>query len=425
MNKETSFILKGDILYCGEDLNLIKKKSCYLLVLDGKVKGVEKEAPDLYSSLPLYDRKDSLILPGFSDLHVHASQYRYRGIGADCELLEWLKRYAFPEEKKFRDLDYAKRAYSVFVDDLKHSFSTRASIFATIHKEATLELRRQLEKANIPCYVGLVNRNRNSPSDYREKDTLTALKETEEFLCEAKKFSLEKPILTPRFTPSVSKELREGLGKLREKYKVRVQSHLDENPSEVKWVKELEPECEDYSSTYDRFHRRGRGYPCIRAHCIYNTEKEIGRLKENDVYVAHCPESNLNVASGIAPIRKYLEMGIKVGLGSDVAGGSSLSLLKAGALARQVSKRYYRYIDSSFSPLATKDVFARASIIGGSFFGKVGTFLKGYDADILVIDDSSLKTERNLTLEERLERLFYLGEENRLKRKFVKGVRIL
>lgn len=425
MRKETSFILKGDILYCGEDLNLIKKKSCYLLVLDGKVKGVEKEAPDLYSSLPLYDRKDSLILPGFSDLHVHASQYRYRGIGADCELLEWLKRYAFPEEKKFRDLDYAKRAYSVFVDDLKHSFSTRASIFATIHKEATLELRRQLEKANIPCYVGLVNRNRNSPFDYREKDTPTALKETEEFIQEAKKYPMEQPILTPRFTPSVSKDLRKGLGKLRDRYDLRTQSHLDENLGEIKWVKELEPECEDYSSTYDRFHRRGRGYPSIRAHCIYNTEKEIRRLKDNGVYVAHCPESNLNVVSGIAPIRKYLDLGIKAGLGSDVAGGSSLSLLKAGCLARQVSKRYYRYIDSSFSPLATKDVFARASIIGGSFFGKVGTFLKGYDADILVIDDSSLKTERILTLEERLERLFYLGEEKRLKRKFVKGVRIL
>ena len=148
-------------------------------------------------------------------------------------------------------------------------------------------------------------------------------------------------------------------------------------------------------------------------------------LKENNVFVAHCPESNLNISSGMAPIRKYLNLGIKVGLGSDVAGGSSLSLLKAGNLARQVSKRYWRYIDSNRKPLQTKDVFAMATIQGGSFFGKTGSFLKGYDADIVVVDDSSLRTTRDLNLSERLERLFYLGLRSRIKAKFIQGNRIL
>ena len=148
-------------------------------------------------------------------------------------------------------------------------------------------------------------------------------------------------------------------------------------------------------------------------------------LKENNVFVAHCPESNLNIASGMAPIRKYLNLGIKVGLGSDVAGGSSLSLLKAGNLARQVSKRYWRYIDSNRKPLQTKDVFAMATIQGGSFFGKTGSFLMGYDADIVVVDDSSLRTTRDLNLSERLERLFYLGLRSRIKAKFIQGNRIL
>lgn len=425
MNTETSFLIKGNLLYSGSNLELLTRKSSYLLVLEGKIKGIRDKIPELYSSLPVYDRGDSLVRPGFSDLHVHSSQYPYRGIGEDYELLEWLKKYAFPEEKKYKNLEYAKHAYSKFVDDLKHSFTTHASIFSTIHKDSTLELRRQLEEAKIPCYVGLVNRNRESPLDYREKDTKTALKENEEFIVEASKFKSEKPIITPRFTPSVTKDLREGLGKLRDKYNVAVQSHLDENPSEVTWVKELEPECENYSETYNRYHRFGGNYNCIRAHCIYNNEKEIQMLKDNGVFVAHCPESNLNVASGIAPIRKYLEKGIKVGLGSDVAGGSSLSLLKAGCLARQVSKRYWRYIDNTCKPLQTSDVFARATLVGGSFFGKCGSFLEGYDADIIVIDDSSLDTGVEFTLEERLERLFYLGLRSRRKAKFIKGERIL
>lgn len=425
MDQQNSFFVKGHIIYSDESYNLIIKEDSYLLVLDGKVEGARKEIPALYKSLPIYDYGNSLVLPGFSDLHVHASQYPYRGVGGDYELLEWLKLYAFPEERKYKELSYAKKAYHQFVEDLKHSFTTRASIFATIHKEATLELRKQLEEEKLPCYVGLVNRNRNSPSDYREKDTETALKETEEFICSALKFQYEKPILTPRFTPSVTRDLREGLGRLREKYNLSVQSHLDENPSESKWVKELEPDCETYSDTYASCHRFGGDYNCIRAHCIYNNEKEINMLKENNVFVAHCPESNLNIASGMAPIRKYLNRGIKVGLGSDVAGGSSLSLLKAGNLARQVSKRYWRYIDSNRKPLQTKDVFAMATIQGGSFFGKTGSFLKGYDADIVVVDDSSLRTTRDLNLSERLERLFYLGLRSRIKAKFIQGNRIL
>ena len=152
------------------------------------------------------------------------------------------------------------------------------------------------------------------------------------------------PILTPRFTPSCTDELMTELGKIQREYHIPIQSHLSENFGEIAWVKELCPTSRFYGDAYDMFGLFGtkpaaneevsnpasassNTCPTIMAHCVHSTDEEIQMIKDQGVYIAHCPESNTDIASGIAPIRRYLDMGLHVGLGTDVAGGFSLSSL--------------------------------------------------------------------------------------------------
>ena len=144
-------------------------------------------------------------------------------------------------------------------------------------------------------------------------------------------------------------------------------------------------------------------------------------LKEHGVYVAHCPESNLNLSSGIAPIRKFLEEGIAVGLGSDVAGGTSLSMAKALTLAVQVSKMYWRLIDENSKPLTFAEAFYLATAGGGSYFGKVGTFLDGYEFDAVVVEDQLAGDIREYTPVQRTERMMYDESTMTICAKYVAG----
>lgn len=208
--------------------------------MDQKVAGVFAQLPEQYKDLPVEDHSGKLILPGLVDLHVHASQYAYRGLGMDMELLQWLEANAFPEESKFADLEYAEKAYGIFTRQLLHSATTRACIFATIHRPATLKLMELLEKAGLCCYVGKVNMDRNSPDILRETCE-ESLSETRQWLLDSAAFTKSKPMLTPRFTPSCTDELMAGLGELQKEFGVPMQSHLSENLSEIKWVSELCP----------------------------------------------------------------------------------------------------------------------------------------------------------------------------------------
>ena len=137
--------------------------------------------------------------------------------------------------------------------------------------------------------------------------------------------------------------------------------------------------------------------------------------------MAHCPESNLNLSSGIAPVRKYLELGIDVGIGTDVAGGAGLSMAKAVSLAIQCSKMYWRLVDKEAKPLTFAEVFYLATLGGGSYFGKTGSFLEGYAFDAVVVSDEAVKSMRSLAVEERLERMIYEEKDCRIVRKFVDG----
>lgn len=425
-----SFILKGDIAYCDENKKLVTVKDGFLICINGLIEGIFQDVPDRFRFLPIKDCSNQLIIPGMTDLHIHAAQYAFRGTGMDVELLDWLQKYAFPEESRFQDLQYAEKAYSIFADSVKKSATTRLCMFASRHTDATLLLMDKMEASGLISYVGKVNMDRNAPDPLREESAESSFSETERFLREwnERKYRRTFPILTPRFTPSCTDELMDRLGELKEKYAVSVQSHLSENPSEIQFVSELCPWTNDYFEAYDQFGllgNRNQTEKCIMAHCIWSSEREVDKLKENGVFVAHCPSSNVNVRSGIAPVKKYLERGLKVGLGSDVAGGETESLFSTITDAIKASKVYTRFIDEKTMPLTFEEAFYLATRGGGEFFGKVGAFEQGYEADVIVLRNELLKTTMNFTIAERLERSVYLGLDRMgITHKFVQGKEI-
>lgn len=419
------FILRGNIVYSKDQNELDICEHGYLVCREGKVEGVYQTLPFRLGGNPIHDHGDCLIIPGLVDLHIHAPQYSFRGLGMDMELLEWLETNTFPEEAKYESPEYARKAYQIFADNMRKSATTRACIFGTVHREATLLLMDLMEKTGLDTMIGKVNMDRNCP-DYIIEETEESAGETLEWIKDVlhRKYKNTRPILTPRFTPSCTDELMEELKKLQMRYGLPLQSHLSENPGEIAWVKELCPWAEFYGDAYDRFGLFGADCPTVMAHCVYSGEQEIERMKENGVFIAHCPESNMNVSSGIAPVRTFLERGLHVGIGSDVAGGSTENLFRAMAHAVQSSKLRWRLTDDSLEALTAEEVFYMATKGGGAFFGKVGSFEKGYEFDAVVLDDSRLKHPQPLDVRNRLERMIYLADEREIRAKYVKGKEI-
>lgn len=420
--KKNSFVLKGDLCYSRDRETLETIENGYLICREGVSAGAYRELPEGCKSLPLIDCTGKLVIPGLTDLHVHAPQYAFRGLGMDLELLEWLETNTFPEESRYRDLEYAKAAYGKFVEDLRRGPNTRAVVFATVHVPATVHLMDLLEQAGITAMVGKVNMDRNCPDSLREKDAEASAADTVSWLEQVSgRYHHVSPILTPRFIPSCTDGLMARLGELQRSSGLPVQSHLSENCGEVEWVRELCPKSSSYGGAYDDHGLFGGQAKTVMAHCVLCTEEETALMKERGVWVAHCPQSNTNLSSGVAPVRRYLDQGIPVGLGSDVAGGSSLSILRAMADAIQASKLRWRLQDESLKPLTVPEAFWMGTVGGGSFFGKVGSFAPGFDLDAVVLDDERLAGPRPFTVSQRLERAVYLSEDRDVIRKFVCG----
>ena len=430
---KNSFVVKGNICQTINPYELNLHKNAYVVCVDGVSKGVFDVLPMEYSNLSLYDYEDALIFPGMIDLHLHAPQYAFRGMCMDLELMDWLNRYTFPEEEKYENLEYADKAYDIFVDALRKSATTRACIFATRHRFATELLMEKMENSGLVSYVGKVNMDREASEKLIEESAEMSAYETFGWINAVNgKFERTKPILTPRFIPCCTDKLMEELREIQMAYGIPVQSHLSESKGEIEFVKFLRPESKFYGDSYNEYDLFGKNddinadVKTVMAHCVWSTEDEVNLMRKNGVFVAHCPASNMNLTSGIAPIRKYIERGLEIGLGSDVAGGQSESIFRAITDAIQVSKMYYKMVDESFKPIVFSEAFYLATKGGGKFFGNVGSFEEGYEFDAVVIDDSILSHPQPLNLAERMERAVYLGlDEKSIISKFVSGRRII
>ena len=403
-----TFVVKGNLCFSRSMDELVLMEHSYLVVEDGCVVGVFRTLPERYAQLPVLDYGEQLILPGMTDLHIHAPQFAFRGLGMDMELLEWLNTYTFPEESKYKDLDYAERAYGSFASHLLRSTTTRAAIFATIHVPATELLMQKLDEAGLSCYVGKVNMNRNSPVYLREISTNQALRDTESWLCETKEaYRNVKPILTPRFTPSCTDELMSWLGKLAAERGLYVQSHLSENKGEIAWVKELCPDCAQYWESYDR---AGLWKDhTVMAHCVHSDEREREAMREHGVVTAHCAGSNINICSGVAPVRTLLREGNLVTLGSDIAGGALLAMNKVITMSIRASKFRHMQSDGKDEFLTVEEGYYLGSSAGHEYFGGHGGFVPGDYIHAIVVDDSDFtEAAHPLSVRERFERAIYM-----------------
>ena len=429
-------VYKAHILYTKERSRFEVLENGYVAVdEDGRVTGVATDLASLVADASKHREQDSddteiidlgdrLLIPAMNDLHVHAPQYRNQGIAMDMELLPWLHNYTFPEEMKYADTEYAERMYRRFVRDLWRFGTMRSCVFATVHTESTRVLMRLFQEAGMGALVGKVGMNRNCPDGLSE--SVEEMVRGYESLINAPctmhdAQSLVRPIITPRFVPSCTPEMLRACGELAAKYQLPVQSHLSENRDEIALVQTLEPESTCYGDAYERYGLFGQT-PTVMAHCVFTEGEELELMKRRGVMVAHCPTSNLNVTTGIAPIRQFLDEGVRVGLGSDISGGHDLSIFRVMVYAIQMSKLHYQR-NRARSFLTLSEAFWMATKSAGSFFGRVGSFEPGYEFDALIIDDRDLNHD-NYSLLERLERYIYMGDDRQIERRFCRGKEI-
>jgi guanine deaminase len=432
MDMENSFVIRGDLCWSESFTRLKTMPDAFLVCVDGKSAGAFSGLPRQFEKLPLIDYSGCLVIPGLVDLHMHAPQFAFRGMGMDLELLDWLSSHAFPEEAKYKDPAYARKAYSLAVEHLKSGPNTRSILFATLHVPATMLLMDLMEESGLVSMVGKVNMDRNSPDILKEENAGASLNATRDWLekCAAGNYRNTKPILTPRFIPSCSDDLMRGLYALRKEFNLPVQSHLSENRSEIDWVRTLCPSSSGYGAAYDDFGLFGSAEsaaaPTVMAHCVWSDEEEIHLMARRGVFAAHCPQSNANLSSGVAPMRRILEAGVPAGLGSDVAGGASSSIFRAMTDAIQVSKLRHPLLGVNEKPLTMEEAFFLGTKGGGEFFGKsgmgyCGSFEQGFEFDALVIDDKVLAAPFDLSLRDRLERAIYICGNKHIRAKYIRG----
>ena len=428
-------IYKAHILYTKEKSTFEVLENGYVAVdTNGRVTSVGVDLASVDGEgAEVIDFGDRLLIPAMNDLHVHAPQYRNQGLAMDLELMEWLQKYTYPEEKKYADTVYAEQMYSRFVHDLWRFGTMRSCVFATVHTESTRVLMRLFREAGIGSFVGKVAMNRNCPEELTEQvENMVEgyerlIKDNEQWKMDndvraSDNYPLVSLIITPRFIPSCSPEMLRACGELAEKYQLPMQSHLSENKTEIALVTSLEPESTCYGDAYDRYALFGQT-PTVMAHCVWTEGEELELIKQRGVMVAHCPTSNFNVASGMAPIRHFLDEGLRVGLGSDISGGHTMSIFQVMVYAIQVSKMHYQQ-NHECKFLTLSEAFWMATKSAGSFFGNVGCFEPGYEFDALVIDDSNLN-HGDYSLLERLERYIYLGDDRQITHRFCRGKEIM
>lgn len=414
-------VYKAHIIYTPRREEFHVLENGYIAVgRDGRVVGVGSSLEALgCPDAEVVDFGNRLLIPAMNDVHVHAAQYHNQGIAMDLELLPWLQNYTFPEESKFSDSSYAELIYRRFVENMKRVGTMRAVVFATIHTEGTRRLMNIFREAGMGALVGKVAMNRNCPDSLQEgvADYVAGM---EQLVAESTEpDALVRPIVTPRFIPSCTPEILRACSEVARRYNLPVQSHLSENLSEIELVRQLEPESQGYGDAYRRYGLFG-DTPTVMAHCVWSDEAERRLIRDGGVMVAHCPTSNFNVASGMAPIRTYLDEGISVGLGSDISGGHDLSIFRMMVYAIQVSKMHYQRSNHEQPFLSLSEAFWMATKSGGSFFGKVGSFEEGYDFDALVIDDANL-FPADYSILQRLERFIYVGDDRNIVHRFCRG----
>jgi len=355
-------------------------------------------------AVPEIDLRPLVLMPGMVDLHAHLPQLPNAGLGAGLDLLTWLERYVFPLERRFDDAAAAAELAPAAFRTLASVGTTTVLAYGAVFKASMEGAFKAAEAHGIRAILGKVMMDRITYDEKIDRSTILdrSVRESAE-LC-ARWHGADDGRLgyavTPRFAVSCTAELLAASAALAARTGAWWQTHVSEDPGEIAEVGRLFPEALDYVDVYDR--AGGLGERTILAHAVHLSDRELGRLVETGTRVAHCPASNLFLASGVMPLGRFLEAGLRVGLGTDVAGGpdpSIFSVMRVGAYAQNARRILAGDRHSVLGPLewirlGTLDG-ARALGLGD----RIGSLEAGKEADIIAIDAGLTAPVRHVDLE--------------------------
>lgn len=363
-----------------------------------------EEAQQLITHLELEGRlltlgNDQVLLPGMIDLHVHAPQFPQLGKCLDLPLEDWLMKYTFPLESRYADVSFAEYVYNLLVRELIAHGTTTAVYFATIHRDASLVLAKQCLEHGQRALVGKLSMDNRQecPEFYREDDPAVAIASAREFIqavggLDGNSNGLVKPVVTPRFLPSCTDELLSGLAELTRAHDCHVQTHCSESDWEHNYG--LQRFGTTDAHTLDQFGLLTAR--TILAHCNFINDDDIVRIRSAGAGIAHCPLSNVYFSNAAFACRLALEGGVDVGLGSDIAGGASPSIIANMQMAINVSRILEDGVDHRIpkaqrgragSRISSREAFWMATTGGGRALGEpIGLFRPGYRFDAILLD---------------------------------------
>ncbi|MEZ2230097.1 guanine deaminase [Microcoleus sp.] len=404
-----------------------------LLVLEqGKVKelGDYELLKEQYVGIPIESYPDRLLLPGFIDLHIHFPQTGIIGAYGE-QLLEWLEKYIFPTEHKFKDKAYCDRVAPIFIDQLLRNGTTTAVVLGAVFPESVDSLFEECDRRNLRTIVGKVMMDRHAP------DFLCDTAESSYYQSRAliEKWHGKNRLLyavTPRFAPtSTPQQLTYARQLLSEFPDTYLHTHLSENMKEVEWVQQLFPDSQGYLDVYDRFGLVGER--SIFAHCVQLTDAEFDRLAQAKAAIAFCPTSNLFLGSGLFNIEQATakHAPIKLGLATDVGAGTSFSLLQTASEAYKVAQLQQQKL----SPFQAMFLATLGGARALKLEDKIGNFDVGKEADFVILNPRAtpvmaFRNEQNneqmtpITIEELGEQLFstiVLGDDRTIVATYVMG----
>jgi len=328
------------------------------------------------------DCSQYLMVPGFVDCHIHYPQTEM--IAAyGTQLLEWLNTYTFPVESSFNDPVKAAAVSKVFIDQLLNNGTTTALVFCTVHPESVDALFTEAQKHNMRIIAGKVMMDRNAPANVLDT-AQTSYDQSKQLIERWHGVDRLQYAITPRFAPTSTDEQLAAAGRLLAEYEgVYMHTHLAENADEIEWVKTLFPKAKNYLDVYDQAGLLGKR--SVFAHSLHLCDSECERLAQTDSAIAHCPTSNMFIGSGLFPMQRLQEHGIKIGMGTDVGGGTSFNMLQTLADS-------YKMQQLNGHNLSPEQSFYLATLGGAKALDmddKIGNFAVGKEADFLVLDPNA------------------------------------
>lgn len=370
------------------------------------------------------DRRGHLVFPGLIDSHVHLTQLG--AIGSDgYELLPWLEKFIFPLEKSL-DSEKARSYAEVFLESMLSLGTTTAVTYGPAWADSTRACLEVAEGRGVRLFLGQTLMDRGSYRKFRGNPTEVLLRESEELISDWHQAAGGRLniVLTPRFAITCTEELMRGVGQLSEKYGVGIQSHLSENKTEIETVLKMFPGKKTYTQVYDDF--GCLNHKTIMAHCIHLSDSEKELFRERGAAIAYCPSSNLFLQSGILDLNEL--NGIKICMGSDIAGGTDLSMLETIKLSA-LAQKALGFSKPGHKLISNQTAYYLATAAAGRVLGQeLGHLNRGAQADFFMINPADLdplygRFPEDIPgkIEDILSRLVYAGPRPLIRETWVAG----